>query len=101
MVMLLLRQGTKKKKKVNTGADSAKNFKTSQYRKGVDRIKEGGDSRFRKISTRTGRDKVAGSGGNKLVRSKKGGSTTVVGEKSVKALTPKKIKKTKIGLSNL
>ena len=91
----------KKKKKVNTVADSAKNFKTSQYRKGVDRIKEGGDSRFRKISTRTGRDKVAGSGGNKLVRSKKGGSTTVVVEKSVNALTPKKIKKTKIGLSNL
>ena len=75
-----------------TASESRKNFKTNQYRKGIGRIKEGGDSRKDKISTRTGRDKVVGSAGNKLVRSKRGSSKTVVVEKSVNKLTPKNAK---------
>jgi len=84
-----------------TASESRKNFKTNQYRKGIGRIKEGGDSRKDKISTRTGRDKVVGSAGNKLVRSKRGSSKTVVVEKSVNKLTPKKQITKKIDKKNI
>ena len=89
------------KAKAITASESRKNFETDQYRKGVGRIKEGGDSRKNKISTRTGRDKVVGSAGNKLVRGKRGSSKTVVVEKSVNKLTPKKQITKKIDKKNI
>ena len=89
------------KAKAITVSESRKNFETDQYRKGVGRIKEGGDSRENKISTRTGRDKVVGSAGNKLVRGKRGSSKTVVIEKSVNKLTPKKQITKKIDKKNI
>ena len=82
----------KKKKKITTAEEDRKNFKTYQYRKGINRMKVS-PNREKNTATRTGPDKVASSKGNKLIKNKQGRKVMVVQEGKVNKLTPRERKK--------